>query len=311
MLLTFLTVVPIFAVIFAGWLARRIGVLGPQATSEVNRFVVYLALPALMFDVVARSQPEEIWRPDFIAAFAIGAFAVFTVTIALSVWRGHGLATAAVDGLGAGYANTAYIGFPLMIACFGRDAGIYAMIASLLTVCLLFAVGIVVIETGLQQGAGGLAMARKVAGRVLRNPIVAAPILGSIFPLTGMAMPKALDDFVALLGSAASPAALVALGLFLGERRSGPAPSKRTTGELVLFKLVAQPVLTWVLATQVFHASTFETHAAVLIAALPTGTGPFMLAEFYGREAGTTARVILISTILSIATVSGYLAWIG
>ena len=55
MLSTVLVVLPIFALIFAGWLARRIGVLGAAATTELNRFVVFLALPALLFDVTAHA----------------------------------------------------------------------------------------------------------------------------------------------------------------------------------------------------------------------------------------------------------------
>jgi malonate transporter len=46
----------------------------------------------------------------------------------------------------------------------------------------------------------------------------------------------------------------------------------------------------------------------VLLAALPTGTGPFMLAEFYQREANMTSRVILASTVVSVVTLSAYLA---
>ncbi len=76
-------------------------------------------------------------------------------------------------------------------------------------------------------------------------------------------------------------------------------------------KLILQPVLAWVLATRVFGLSPVMTEAVVLLSALPTGTGPFMLAEFYRREAGVTSRVILASTVLSLVTVSAYLMVAG
>jgi predicted permease len=113
-----------------------------------------------------------------------------------------------------------------------------------------------------------------------------------------------------LLGDAASPCALVALGLFLGESRAGMAEQLSDSLLLVGLKLILQPVLAWVLATQVFRLAPSLTHLVVVLAALPTGTGPFMLAEFYGREAGITARAILLSTIGSLVTVSAYLAWV-
>jgi malonate transporter len=105
----------------------------------------------------------------------------------------------------------------------------------------------------------------------------------------------------------------VALGLFLGERRADAASEGGLVASLVLvgLKLILQPVLAWVLATQVFRLAPALTHLVVVLAALPTGTGPFMLAEFYGREATITARAILLSTIGSLVTVSAYLAWVG
>ena len=60
MLSTLTVVLPIFALIFAGWLVRRIDVVGPHATTELNLFVVYLALPALLFDIVAHARWVEI-----------------------------------------------------------------------------------------------------------------------------------------------------------------------------------------------------------------------------------------------------------
>jgi malonate transporter len=69
--------------------------------------------------------------------------------------------------------------------------------------------------------------------------------------------------------------------------------------------------LAWVLAGAVFNLSSLLTPAAVLLAALPTGTGPFMLAKFYGREADVTSNVVLVSAIASILTTTGYLAVAG
>lgn len=318
MLSTFLVVLPIFGVILAGWLARTIGVLGPAATSEVNRLVVYLALPALLFDVVASAKLEDIWQPGFIGAFGCAALVIYFATVFVRRRLGVPLSDAAVDGLAAGYANTGYMGFPLLLAIFGKAGLAPTLIASILTICILFAIAIVVIEIGLQRADHPGAMARTVAARVMRNPVVIAPLLGSVFPLSGIPMPSPLADFVALLGAAAAPSALVALGLFLAssriearlaEARDRPSPSHAVVGQVVALKLLAQPALTWVLATQVFRLPEFQTHCAVLIAALPTGTGPFMLAEFYNREASLTARAILVSTLLSVLTVTAYIAY--
>ncbi len=151
-------------------------------------------------------------------------------------------------------------------------------------------------------------MVMKVARSLVTNPLLIAPVIGALFLAFAVPVPAPLDNFLTLLGGAASPCALVALGLFIAERHEGARPSAATVGCLVGLKLVLQPLVTWFLATRLFALSTPLTATAVLMAALPTGTGPFMIAEFYGREAGITARVVLISTVLSLLTITIYLA---
>ncbi|WP_024275643.1 AEC family transporter [Hyphomicrobium sp. 802] len=308
MLSTLLIVLPIFALVLAGWLARRIGVLGPNATTELNRFVVYLALPALLFDITSHAHWSDLWQPGFIAVFGISTLLIFTVTVAARLRSPRHLADAAIDGLNAGYANTAYMGFPITLAVLGQQALAPTTIASIITVCVVFAIAIVLIEVGLQSEARALHLARKVGLSLMRNPLLVAPVLGALFPASGLTVPVPVETFLKMLGGAASPCALVALGLFLAAKTEQEADVTRSTAMLVGLKLVLHPIIAWVLASMVFHLSPTLTRTVVLLAALPTGTGPFMLAEFYAREAAVTSRVILVSTMISVLTVSAYLA---
>jgi len=307
MLSALIVVFPVFALIFTGWLVRRLGVLGPQSTSELNRFVVYLALPVLLFDIIAHAGWGDIWKPGFIAVFGLSSLAMFALAVVLRYRKRH-LADAAIDGLNAGYANTGFMGFPLALLVLGHDALGPTTIACIITVCVVFAVAIVLIEIGLQPEGKPHLVALKVGGSLIRNPLLVAPALGALVPITGVTIPEMLDHFIKLLGGTAAPCALVTLGLFLAEKREGAGNDARAAMLFVFLKLLVHPVITWVLATQVFHLSPPLTHAAVLLAALPTGTGPFMLAELYRREAGITSTTILVSTILSVVTVSVYIA---
>jgi malonate transporter and related proteins len=308
---TLMIILPIFALVFAGWLVRRIGVLGPHATTELNRFVVFLALPALLFDITAHARWTDIWQPGFIAAFGLSSLLIFAVTIAFRLRRPRHLADAAIDGLNAGYANVGFIGFPLVLVALGRAALAPAMIATIITVCVVFGFAIVLIEIGLQTETGRTHLIGKVSLSLLRNPLLVAPVVGALVSLSGLSVPVPVETFIKFLGGAASPCALVALGLFLAARREAGGRHTGSTAILVGLKLILQPVLAWVLASAVFRLSPLLTHAAVLLAALPTGTGPFMLAELYRREADVTSNVILVSTVASVLTVSGYLAVAG
>lgn len=298
---------PIFALILAGYLCRRTGCMGETAASELNRLVVWLCLPALLFHTTATATLDEIWHPGFIAVISIGSLAVFFATLLYRL-RGRSLADASIDGLSAAYANTGYIGIPLCVLVLGDDGLAPALIASLIVVCVLFTVAVVLVEVGLQRAGSPLRVLGRVTLALAKNPLVVAPLLGGVWNLSGLLQPVAMGRFLELLGDATVPCALVSLGLFLAQPQ--PAAARGAAG-LVLIKLIVQPALVWGLAMYVFHLPPLWAKAALLLSALPTGTGPFMLAEFYGRDAAVVARAVLWSTLGSLVTLSLCLLWLG
>ena len=304
-------VLPIFALTLVGWLTRRVGIFSPQSTTELNRFVVYLALPALLFDIVAKADFAQLWQPGFVAVFAIGTFLFFVLTVAVSRMMGRPIGNAAILGLNSSYSNTAFLGFPLLLATLGPASQTLTLIATINTVCVLFALAIVLIEFGNQKGGNPAVIAVRVGQALFRNPLVLAPLAGAVVMASGLGIAAPLDAFLKLLGSAASPCALVCLGMFLAEPRDKGEGSLGETVVLVALKLFVYPALTLALALWVFPLPVPLRNAAVLLAALPTGTGPFMLAEFHRREGALTAKVILASTVLSVGTVTLLLSQLG
>jgi predicted permease len=299
-------ILPVFGLIFAGFACQKTGKLGANASSELNRFVVYLALPALLFDIMARTPWSMLDQPAFIAVFGIGCFAVFGITVVIRMRQGRHLADAGIDGLNAAYPNSGFVGLPLCLLAFGHASLAPAVIATIMTVCVLFAVAIVLIESGLQTERRIGATAAKVGKSLATNPLLIAPLAGALWSGAGWPLSGGAETFLKLLGGAASPCALVALGLFLAEKAK--ASDNRTAAALVGLKLIAQPLLTWWLAFHVFALPPLWAKTAVILSALPTGTGPFMLAEFYAREAAVTSSAILFSTIVSLVTVTLCLA---
>lgn len=294
-------VAPIFALILCGVIARRWDSIGAAAVSEINKFVVFLALPALLFDVMANASWHDLWQPGFVAAFGLACGVVFYVTVGLALLLGRPLASAGIDGLLGSYANTAYMGFPLFVMLYGREGLVPVTIASILTVCVLFASAIVIVETGSHEEPHPGRLARKVLGALVRNPLLVAPVLGTLYNATGLGVPAPVETFLKLLGGAASPAALVVVGLFLAGPRTVTPQEARTAAALSAVKLIVHPALTFGLCVLLAVPAPL-TAMATLLAALPTGTGPFMLAELYGRPAGVTSGVILMSTLGSLVT---------
>ncbi|MDR5857124.1 AEC family transporter [Caballeronia sp. LZ062] len=299
-------ILPVFGLIAAGYACRRLNKLGPTAASELNRFVVYLALPALLFDIMARTPLKMLDQPAFIAVFGVGSAVVFALTLGVRLMQARPLADASIDGLNAAYPNTGFVGLPLCLLAFGKASLAPAVIATIMTVCVLFGIAIVLIELGLQTGSGIGATLWRVTKSLGKNPLLIAPLAGALMSGSGIAVPEGGEALIKLLGGAASPCALVALGLFLGAK--GEARNAQTTSALVVLKLLAQPLLTWWLAFHVFTLPPLWAKTAVILSALPTGTGPFMLAEFYRRDGSVTSSTILFSTMLSLVTVTLCLA---
>ena len=147
------------------------------------------------------------------------------------------LADASLDGLNAAYPNAGFIGLPLCMLAFGHASLAPAVIATIMTVCVLFAVAIVLVELGLQREKKRVATMGKVVRSLVTNPLLFTPFAGWLCSGTGLTRSGSADTFLKLLGAAASPCALVALGLFLGEKSDGGAV--KTTTMLLLAKLVA------------------------------------------------------------------------
>lgn len=301
-------ILPIFALILLGFVARRSGKLGEGAASELNRFVVWLCLPALLFSVTANATLRALWHPGFIAVALLSTLGLFVATVLYRLGSSGQLVDASIEGLGAAYGNTAYIGIPLCLLVFGQEGLESALIFSLVVVCMLFAVAVVCIEVGLQGEKSLFQAVFKVLTALLRNPLVVAPILGVLWNLSGLSIPQPLDKLFQLLGDATTPCALVSIGAFLAMKQSHT--SKRVSG-LVAIKLVAQPLLAWWLAFHVFKLTLFWSEAAVLLSALPTGTGPYILAELYQREVSPISQTILLSTLGSLLTLPAVLYWIN
>ena len=299
---------PIFALILTGYIAARRRILDIGATDALNRFVVYLALPALLFEATTRITLADINQPGFVLALASAMFLAFIA--ARLVLRGPvRLADATIHGLNASYSNTGFMGIPLCLAAFGKASLPVLVVSTIMTACLLFAISIVLIEVDLNASGGLRASAKKVLIVLARNPLLIAPLFGLVLVVPGVPLPEPIDRFAKLLGDAASPCALVTIGLFIGQQQT---PFDRPlVAKLVALKLLFQPAIGYVLAFKVFTMPPLWATMLVVLCALPTGTGPFMLAKLYDRQSAPTSGAILVSTVISVLTITLLLSIFG
>ncbi len=298
---------PVFGAILCGWLAVRAGWLDQDSGDKLNRFVYRLAFPALLFGVVARTPLDQIFYWPFLLAWLASLAAVYVLVAAVTlVLYRDGIAAVGVRSMNAACPSTAFMGIPLLIYAFGKEAALPAILATTLVVTVFFSVTLLMIEMGHRSGAGGKPTLRSIAASLARNPLMIAVVLGTGASALGVSLPTPLARFCEVLGAAAVPCSLVALGIFIASHSIGA--TLRGARVPVFIKLVLHPLLTWVLVVTVFQLDPFWAKATVLLAALPTATSCFVIAQQHDVIAAESSGTAWLSTLLSIVSVSAVLA---
>ena len=305
MFYVFNVVLPVFALILIGYICGKTGKLGISASVELNRFVVWLALPAQLFNFASSSSWQTLWQPGFIAAFFLSCLAVFMLVLVVSWVRNRDLAAASFSGLSASYSNTGYMGIPLCVLALGQD-GLAPAIISTFIVFLMFALATVLIEVGMLSHKKSHEIFWSVLKSLCSNPLLIAPVAGLLWSSADLSLYEPLSQVIAFLAAAATPCALVSIGLFLMKKESA---DPRQAWGISFAKLIIQPLVAWLIAGPILDLPTLWVSAVVILAALPTGTGPFMLAQYYNADGKIISRVVLLTTVGSLLTLSLFLLW--
>lgn len=308
MQIVFQIVLPIFALILCGYGFGRAKLLSPEGVKGIGDFVFYLAIPALLFRSTASGVLRDQANLDVVYVYYLAAFILFAVIMLIGrfVFR-LDLPKQALMAINATFSNAVLLGIPLIFTAFGAAGQVPVMLVVSFHTLLLISLATVLIEIGRGAGRRSGRIVVSTALALVRNPLIIGIVLGSLWAALGWGMPKPIDTFVRLLAGAAPPAALFALGATLASFRLGG--DFRDVALIVFLKLVVHPALVWLFATQVFHLGRVETAVVVVLAALPTGANPFILAQRYGIYVQRSASSVLISTALSVLTAALLLAW--
>ena len=299
-------VLPFFGLIFIGFMLGRIRHEPIEALAWMNIFVVYVALPALFFQLLARTPIEELTEWGFIFGSVFSTYIIFAIAFVISVVLNRGeIAASTIKGLAAAYGNIGYMGPGLALLAFGEQAAVPVALIFCFENIMHFAIAPMMMALSGSEKHPPLQVAAGVVRRIVLHPFIIATAAGVLAAALHFQAPLPLDRFLEYLTRAAAPCALFAMGVTLALR-----PIRRVPHELLpiaLLKLVLHPALCYVMLSAIGDFSPVWVYTAVLLAALPTATNVFVIAQQYGVWVERASASIVLTTLFSVVTVTGLL----
>ena len=309
---------PFFALVLCGYWAARRQMLPFEAIPGLNGFVLFFALPCMLFRFGANTPIAQLLDASAFFMYLFCALVMVAFVVAITLNKRFGWNDAAFGALVGAFPNTGFMGVPLLVALLGNAAAgpaiVTIVIDMLITTSLCIALSR--LDGAGQQGVGQAA--KNALLGVVKNPLPWAILLGTLFSAFQIELPGPVEKTVALLGDAASPVALFTIGAVLARSQKiahheqhGPLTWKDYV-PVALIKLFLHPVLVLVVGLAVISMGApidaFALKVMVLVAALPSASNVAMLSERFGADNGRIARIILVSTAAAFLTFSGAVA---
>lgn len=296
-------IIPIFFLLLLGYLSVKLNLLSKEQVTTVGTFVIKIALPALFLQSLAAKDLHQIWLPDLFFVYTAVTFLLYATCFILAKrYFNNNQSESAVLALGASMSNTGLIGTAVLTLLLGQKALIYTSLIVIVESVLLIPTVLILAGLGQQQRVNPLKIIKDTLFTLLKNPLFMGVMLGILFAVFQIKIPLYLDQVLALLGQAASPLALFAIGGGI----VGMSVKFINTQSiyLVASSNFIMPLFVFLGLSYLTDASQEMIYVGTIIASLPMPTIFGILGQAYGLNEKAL-------TPLLMSTVFGFLVTIG
>lgn len=294
---------PYFGVVFIGFACGKWKKLPESGLAWMNFFLLYVSLPALMFNLIARTPFAELSNPPFLVATTLATMFTFSLALLLGKLIGRlSLREATMAGLAGGYGNIGYMGPGLALSVLGAKAAAPTALIFCCDSIFLFSIVPLLVELTERDHASVAHALRTVLRQIVQNPLIMATAAGILAAALQLHPPTVFDRILQFLQNAAAPTALFALGVTVALR-----PFERLPWEvpvLTLVKLVVHPLLSFGLMLLFGPFAQTWAATAVLMAALPPALNVFVIARQHDSWIEPASSAVLIGTFASVVTLT-------
>jgi len=318
---------PFFALVLCGYLAAWRGMLPLAAIPGLNGFVLFFALPCMLYRFGASTPIGQLLDPGLALTYMVCALVMVAFVVAVTLHGRIGWNDAAFGALVGAFPNTGFMGVPLLVALMGAKAAGPAIVTILVDMVVTSSLCIALSRLdgeggeGAQGGVTAAQAAKNALKGVAANPMPWSILAGALVSALQLALPKPVATTVGLLADAASPVALFTIGAVLARSQMLAREDKAHVVHwdeyvpVALIKLFLHPLLVLLIGVSAVnlgvHVDKFSLTVLVLLAALPSASNVSLLAERFGADNGRIARIILVSTVAAFFTFSGAVALMG
>jgi malonate transporter and related proteins len=302
---------PFFALVLCGYVAARRGLLPQAAIPGLNTFVLYFALPCMLYRFGAGTPIAQLLDPSVFFVYLLCALVMVSFTMAATLSQRIDWNNAAFGALVAAFPNTGFMGVPLLVALLGAQAAGPAIVTIVVDLVITTSLCIALSRLDAADKHGASTALRNALKGMLGNPMPWAIAAGAASSLLGLAPVKPVMQTIGLLADAASPVALFSIGAVLARSQMTSSDTTPLADyvPVAMKKLVLHPLLVLLVGGSAISLgvplSRFNLTVMVLVAALPSASNVSLLAERFGANNGRIARIILVSTALAFFTFSG------
>ncbi|OKL43430.1 AEC family transporter [Pseudovibrio exalbescens] len=293
---------PFFLLIFIGYVSGKRVKLPQEGLAWINFFVLYIALPALFFQLLSETPLEELATFDFVAGTTAATFIAFVLSfVAGKVLAKTEVNAATVQALVGSYSNIGYMGPGVTLAVLGASATVPTALILCFDTILLFILVPMMMSLGGTARQPAHVVVRQVLFRIATHPFIVAVFAGILAAAVEFQPPVAIDTLLTYLRNAAAPCALFAMGVTIALQ-----PARRRAAELpvlLVIKLVLHPVLVYFILTSIGGFQDKWVYTGVLMASLPPAANVYVLAQQYHAYVERASTAVLIGTMASVLTV--------
>ncbi|RLJ65028.1 AEC family transporter [Sulfurisoma sediminicola] len=299
---------PLFLLVLIGYGVARSGRWPLSVSDALGRFAYAVAMPAMLFRMMSDFSKMPPVDVRLLLAFFGGCLIVFFIgrLVAATLFRLDGVAQS-VFALGGVFSNNVMLGVAIAKTTLGDAALPTVSLIIVFNALILWTLVTLSVEWA-RHGEFSLRGFGKTARGVLTNPIVASILAGTAWGFAALPLPAFVDAPLAMLGQAAVPLSLVALGMSLAEY-----PVREGLGQSLVIsaiKLVVQPFVVWLLA-RALGLPPLETQVVTLLAALAMGVNVYMMSQQFRTMQGPVAASLVLTTLLSAFTAPLVLALVA